>query len=572
MTQKPIFFSLFFAVFLALFAQAKGAGTSAIKSPFTLVGHLETRNYTHLSYALAAFSRQASLDYDFENIRPVASHLLYTPALAGIDLNQLLKVYFFKETSPQTETNTFHRLVFSRLNDNGAQLFDAMRTIYTAFERHKWGVTFSQPRASFDWPFEAVTVSLDKETAIISESAMLIEWYTLTTPLLPSSTSYDGVFAGNFNAAAMSQLLTPVQTSTPTTLTGNNLTQLLSGLIAVSLPTVEKIVFATETDGIALSLKATITPKTNHKLHHNRHNKALSLPQATIIPENAIFAAVDACPSTLGDWISNIFDRQVAGMPTLNTIVTKNITSYTSFLAPTANNDSLLFVSSLVSLYPSQALNIVTQTLATASFGKDLTYHTQPLRRENGVEIHSYQLVYHKTDTDHTTQRQHHATIDANTLPLLIALATKGLTCEVALSGSNLALTLGPPGSITDVLKSLENATANPQHLQHLAATGNYRLPPTAESISLFYPVRLFHNLVKVLPGSRTEMVRRIPTTGDGFIAVRLPPDKNGDTASHVRFAANELNSLQTAISRGQPIIQELLLMSAFQSLMEIGK
>ena len=35
-----------------------------------------------------------------------------------------------------------------------------------------------------------------------------------------------------------------------------------------------------------------------------------------------------------------------------------------------------------------------------------------------------------------------------------------------------------------------------------------------------------------------------------------------------LRIAANELKSLQIALARGRPIIQELLILSAFQSLM----
>jgi hypothetical protein len=65
-------------------------------------------------------------------------------------------------------------------------------------------------------------------------------------------------------------------------------------------------------------------------------------------------------------------------------------------------------------------------------------------------------------------------------------------------------------------------------------------------------------------------LVRRIPTLGDGMLAFRTPTGEDGRFESVLRIAANELNSLQLAFEHGQPIIQELLLHRAIQSM--IGK
>ena len=119
--------------------------------------------------------------------------------------------------------------------------------------------------------------------------------------------------------------------------------------------------------------------------------------------------------------------------------------------------------------------------------------------------------------------------------PLLLALSAGGLTCELAATDEVLAMTLGPSNALETVLSALESARPAPGQLQARWQTSDFRIPPQAEAVSVFYPVRLFHNLVQVLPGSRTEWVRRIPTIGDGLTAVRMPSDKDGRTPSPLR-------------------------------------
>jgi hypothetical protein len=54
---------------------------------------------------------------------------------------------------------------------------------------------------------------------------------------------------------------------------------------------------------------------------------------------------------------------------------------------------------------------------------------------------------------------------------------------------------------------------------------------------------------------------------GDGMLSFRTPADEDGRFESVLRISANELNSLQLAFEHGQPIIQDLLLNRAIQSM-----
>jgi hypothetical protein len=153
---------------------------------------------------------------------------------------------------------------------------------------------------------------------------------------------------------------------------------------------------------------------------------------------------------------------------------------------------------------------------------------------------------------------------------LLLALAAGGLTCELTATDRYLVLALGSEGVLDHVLPALATARPAPARLLARWQPSGMRIPDNAQSVTVLYPVRLLRQLIQILPGSRSDLVRRIPTLGDGMLAFRTPTGEDGRFESVLRIAANELNSLQLAFEHGQPIIQELLLHRAIQSM--IGK
>ena len=542
---------------------------------FTPVGRLEARNFTHLSFALAAFCSQASLGYTLQDIRPIAAEVLCTPGLDGVDLNVPMALHFFhplpQAPAAAAVTGMPRRVSIVRLTDNGARLFNALQQVYASFEQHPWGVTFSRPDAVPPWPHESVTVSLERDQAILSTSADVVEWLARERPVLSAPPGEEGVFSGAFEAAALAGVLAEFRSRQQNTAGADSILRLVNGLLLLTLPHLSELEFTARSDGLAMTFAATLLPHSSPAAPPAAAGgsaAALDLPAASIIPAHAVYATTDARPSAQGDWLSNVFDGEACGLPSLKRLVHAPATSHTAYLAPSPNSRSLVYASLLATPEPAVQIAFVTQALATARFGARLAYRPQAARTRGDRVIHSFRMVVAEHAANAAPGPASAAAMNADTLPLLLALSAGGLTCELAATDEVLAMTLGPSNALENVLSALESARPSPGQLQARWQTSDFQISPQAEAVSVFYPVRLFHNLVRVLPGSRTELVRRIPTIGDGLAAVRMPPGKEGRTPSLLRITANELNSLQIAFARGQPIIQEMLLMSAIQSLM----
>lgn len=552
------------------------ARSSTPQARFTAAGRLEARNYVHLSYALAAFGSQATLGYTLNEMLPIAARILYVPRLDGIDLNAPLTIHFLQPAARTSDTTPStampQRISIVRLTDNGAFLFNALQAIYASHEQFPWGVTFTHPNDAYDWPYASVTVSLDKGQAFLSSSAAVIEWFVKNHSSLAAGHRDDGILFGTFTAAELASVLADIQPRQPDKAGANSVTSLFNSLLKVTLPHLQELDFTTQADGVALTFSASLLPQANETgapiLTTQRQAAALALPEAMIIPENVIYATIDARPTPLGDWLANIFSDEMSGLPSLKRMVHAPMSTHLAYLAPSPDHRSLVYASVLATPDPGAQLAVVTQALATASFGAGLTYLAQPERTIEGRTLHSFRMVYAEQPTRTDPAYTPAISLNANTLPLLLALPVRGLICEVAATDKFLAITLGPSNALANVLSTLESARPAPERLLAQWQTSAFRISPQAEAVSVFYPVRLFHNLVRVLPGSRAELVRRIPTIGDGLIAVRMPAGRDGRVPSLLRITANELHSLQLAFVRGQPIIEELLLMSAFQTLM----
>lgn len=537
---------------------------------FTPAGRLATRNYIHLSYALAAFSSQAAFDYSLDKIRPQIAALLCAPDLDGVDLNAPLTLHYLRPQTVGSASNTLHRVAVVRLRDNGTLLFNALQVIYASYEQHPWGVTFSHPHTGYSWPHPQITVNLTAQQAILSTSPTAIEWFEKFGSALQTHAYADSTLAGDFEPAALAEMLDRIAPRQQIDAGSTTILHLFTRMFATSLPYLGKTDFTANADGLAASVTASVLPQTSTSPSltiPNKRSAALTLAAAAVIPEEAIYASIEACPSSFGNWLSNVFDGEATGLPSLRRLVDVPASAHIAYLTPSRNSQALVYASILATDDPAAHLCLATQMLAKTRLGTELVYRRQPARDIGTRTVQSYRLA-HVPKTKPDESKPPSATISADTLPLLLALFSDGLTCELAATDRYLVLTLGPSNTLSNILVALDAAQPSAAHFQERWRVANFVIPAKAESVSVLYPVRLFHTLVRILPGSRAEMIRRIPTIGDGIIAVRMPPGKDGRSTAILRIAANELKSLQIALERGRPIIQELLLLSAFQSLM----
>jgi hypothetical protein len=546
-----------------------------LSAEFIPVGRLETRNYQHLSYGLAAFSSQAGLGHSLDVIKRQAAALLCVPNLDGITLNAPLTIhYLFPKTGVDASDPAvaIRRVAIVTLEDNGALLFDMLRTIYADFTQHPWGVTFSHLNAGYDWPYPQVTVSLQGNRAFLSVAPEAAEWLATSGNVLQLRPSTGDALSSSFIPKTLATLLRNVlpqgagSRSTP-------VMPLFARLIAASLHNLDAIDFTVRADGVSLTLTGTLRPKPSSPpvaMASSSNTTALGLACAAAIPIEAVYASAEASPAPHGDWLSNVFGGSAAGLPTLKQLVDAPASGHVAYIEPSPKGESLIYVCILEIADPASHLPDITRKLSRSHLGAGLGYRPQPDRQSGKNLIRNFRLERDAAARDQPAAAAPSATISAETLPLLLALAAGGLTCELTATDRFLVLAMGSEGVLDHVLPELATARPAPARLLARWQPSGIRIPDNAQSVTVLYPVRLFRQLVKILPGSRSDLVRRIPTLGDGMLAFRTPTGGDGRFESVLRIAANELNSLQLAFEHGQPIIQELLLNRAIQSM--IGK
>ncbi|MBM4163216.1 MAG: hypothetical protein FJ222_02050 [Lentisphaerae bacterium] len=536
------------------------------------VGRLETRNYQHLAYGLAAFSSQAGLGHSLDSIKRQAAALLCVPNLDGITLNAPLTIHYLIPKAGAAANDSavaIQRVAIVTLEDNGALLFDMLRTIYAEFTQYPWGVTFTHLNSGYDWPYPQVTVSLRNNRAFLSITPQAVEWLATAGNVLQLGQSTSDPLSSSFIPETLTALLRTVlpqedaARSTP-------VMHLFARLIAASLPDLHAVDFAAKADGISLTLTGALRPAPSVQSTATASSTkltAIELACAAAIPVNAVYASAEADPSTHGDWLSNVFGGVSAGLPTLKRLVDAPATAQVTYIEPSTKGQSLIYVCILETDDPASQLPDIVQKLSHAHLGAGLGYRPQPDRQSGKNRIRVFHMERAPAARDQPPSAAPSATISAETLPLLLALAAGGLTCELTATDRYLVLALGSAGVIDDVLPALAVARPAPALVRARWQPAGIRIPDNAQSVTVLYPVRLFRQLVNILPGSRSDLVRRIPTLGDGMLAFRTPIGEDGNFQSVLRIAANELNSLQLAFEHGQPIIQELLLNRAIQSM-----
>jgi hypothetical protein len=541
---------------------------------FIPVGRLETRNYQHLAYGLAAFSSQAGLGHTLDIIKQQAAALLCVPNLDGIALNAPLTIHYLipkPVADAKDPAVAIRRVATVTLEDNGALLFDMLRTVYAEFTQHPWGVTFSQLKSGYDWPYPQVTVSLQGKRAFLSVAPDAVEWLATSGNVLQLGQSTGDPLSSSFIPETLASLLRSVlpqkaaARSTP-------VMHLFARLIAASLRDLDAVDFTARADGVSLMLTGALRPKPSGQpvaVVPRSSGTALGLACAAAIPAEAVYASAEAPPSPHGDWLSNVFGGAAAGLPTLKQLVDAPATAHVAYIEPSAKGQSLIYVCILETADPASQLPEVTRKLTRSHLGAGLGYRPQPDRRSGKSLIRVFHMERDAATQEQPAAAAPSATISAETLPLLLALAAGGLTCELTATDRYLVLALGSEGVIDDVLPALAAARPAPSLLRARWQPSGMRIPDNARSVTVLYPVRLFRQLVTILPGSRGDLVRRIPTLGDGMLAFRTPTGEDGRFESVLRIAANELNSLQLAFEHGQPIIQELLLNRAIQSMIK---
>ncbi|GEM_PF-1914807 len=541
---------------------------------FKPVGRVETRNYQHLAYGLAAFSRQAGLGHSLDDIKRQAAALLCVPNLDGITLNAPLTIHYLLPqavSDPDQAAVAVQRVAIVTLEDNGAMLFDMLRMVYADFTQHPWGVTFTRLNSGYDWPYPQVTVSLQKSRAFLSSTPEAVEWLATSGNVLQLGESDGSPLSCSFLPDTLASLLRRVQPKDAATGT-SPIMHLFARLVAASLPGLATIDFNAKADGVSLTLTGAIHPGPSAPPAVDEQTPApsvLGLACAAAIPAEAVYASAEAPPSPHGDWLSNVFGGEAAGLPTLKQLADAPAFAHVAYVVPSSKSQSLIYVCILEIADPASRLPALVRKLAGSHLAAGLGYRPQPDRTSGTHLIRTFRMERDATAPEIPATAAPSATISAETLPLLLALAAGGLMCELTATDRYLVLALGPEGVLDDVLPALAAATPDPTRLRSRWQPPGMLIPDDAQSVTVLYPVRLFRQLVQILPGSRIALVRRIPTLGDGMIAFRTPPGKDGRYASVLRVAANELNSLQLAFQHGQPIIQELLLNRAIQALLK---
>jgi len=531
------------------------------------VGRIETESIQSLTYGLSAFCRCAGIPYNLMDLNQLIAQRLAIPNLAGIDLRERVVLHLLVDGDAPRASARVATLAVVALADNGATLLANLNAVHARREEQVWGVIFTAPREGFSG-HDRLAVSLRGGKAYLADTPDVIAW-----AMKPGRTVLT-------SPAGSGQLLV---TANPSEL-GACLSATNAMLAAVKLPTfsllptglVERAFvrlpdLIEQTEALSLSLNAN-----GHALSAtlNLAFKPASPRQAWLtrsrpherwygaLAPNAATLATVASQSGRGGWRELLGWTPAPHLPTLDELVGDRLTGDSLvYIDQTRTGDGIALVAVAKVIDPGEVRRRLAKNLDGRVLPSGLSIVRTADRRHNTSDIQCFSLTNSAAAKNPTL-----IPIEPSTLNALAGLLAKITVIETTVVGQDMALVAGPSGSIEAVIDDLHSGRPPYAMLPERSRLLAQDVPVDASSVALLKPVAMLRQIIATLPGYKTEQMAAFALPGDGLFAWSRV--KDGHYTGTLRIAANEVDALQNVLTRGRPIIQELLLQMVMQQIL----
>ncbi len=536
------------------------------QADLTPLGRIDTESLQSLTYGLSAFSRSAGFPYTLADLNQTASRMLAIPNLAGLDVRQPVSVHLLVDDNAPRATAHIASLKVVELTDNGASMLATLNAIYTRREEKAWGLSFSGRREGLSVA-DPLAVAIRGGKAYVSETAEALVWAQkagrptlavpapngrLTITLVPTELA---ACLSATNATLTAPL--PISSLLPT----GQVTRALSRLPAL-LRECNSLALSIDANGHALSLTLTLDPKPASSLHAwTAGMRPPSLWYSSLAPRTAPLVTV-AGYSSRGGWRERLGWTLENQLPTMEDLVGDSLIGETvSYLSNTPSGDGLAFVSVAKVLNPADSRRRLAERLAGATLPSGVAVRRAAGRTYTGTDVQCFTLTNTAPATIVST-----SSIQPSVLVALGSLLARVTVLESAVVGQDLALVAGPPGSIEPIIDNLKVEKSPFPSVTERCRRFSPDLPADATSVSTLGPVALLRQIVAVLPGYKPSQLDQFSLPGDGLVA--WSSNKDGKYVGTLQIAANEIDALQGALTRGRPVIQELLMQMVMQQVL----
>jgi hypothetical protein len=537
------------------------------RADWTPLGRIDTESIQSLSYALSAFSRSAGFPYNLTDLNQFAARGLCLPNLSGTDVRQPVTVHLLVDGNAPRANARIASLAVIEPADNGASMLAMLNAVYAHGEEQVWGVLFSRRREGFSGS-EQLAVSIHAGRAYVTDTPDLIAWALKPgrpTILAPAA------------SGQMVLSLVPGELAACLSATNAALTAVLPSLSMVPTGQVERAfarlpALLQETDSLSLSLNAngyalsaslTLGFKPNSPLHVwvGKMNP-IERWYGSLAPDDATLVTISG-QSSRGGWRERLgwtLDQQ---LPSLEDLVGDSLKGESiSYLSKTHSADGLVFASVARVTDSVESRKRLSERLNGMHLPTGLTVRRAADRRYAGADIQCFFL----TNSAVATSLAPSLSGQSSVMVALANLLSKVTVLEATVIGQDLALVVGPPGAIESVIDDLKSGKPPHGSLPERCRRLSPNLPLKATSITLLRPVAMLRQTAAILPGFKPEQLEKFAMPGDGLIAWTSLQD--GKYTGALQISANEVDALQSALTRGRPVIQEIMMQMVMQQIL----
>lgn len=529
------------------------------------LGRIDTESIQSLTYGLSAFCRSAGFPYTLTDLNQFTSRGLSLPNLAGIDARRPATMHLLVETDGSRASARIATLGIVELTDNGSTLFATLDAVYAHRTEQIWGFIFTERREGFAGS-DQLAVSIRGDKAYFAEIPEIIIWALKAGRQIISMPATAGQLAITMVPAELTACLTATNA---TLYTMYNIPMLPTGQVARAFSRLPLLLQDTDilnlslnANGYALNANLTLGFKPASALQTwvanmrppDRWYNGLAPPRATLV--------MVAGQSSRNGWRERLGWTLDTQLPTLEDLVGDRLMGNAiTYLSNTRSGDGLIFVSIAKIIDPAESRRRLTTRLTNMPLPSGLTIRRTSDRRYAGHDIQCFTLTNSTVTGTASTSPQ-----TSSILTAMANLLAKVTVLEATVIGQDLAFVAGPSGSIEPIIEDLKSDKTPYMSLPDHCRRFSSDLPAEASSVTMWGPVAMLRQIITTLPGYKSEQLEQITLPGDGLIA--WTNNKNNRYTASLRIAANEVDAFRNAITRGRPVIQELLMQMVMQQVL----
>ena len=516
------------------------------------VGILEADSYQSIIYGASAFSRVADLPLALELVQKTLEKNLYLPAFTGIAASEMLRIVQTIDPDLPLGAENPANVALIPLADHGETSREAFAAAYKKRTALDPVILFENPSDTNLPPRVAVAVSDRHLLTSTSSDALAWAWKNRSKFIEAPVQSIPGTFRVLVNPQRLADLMGSRSEKAADIL---NVDKLIRDF--------ESLSFALTLDGQSLAFTVRGTPIKDTVL--DAIATSWRKPSDALwngVPDDAFFMWLTACDkpdlweSYLGTTRSRLLNP-VSGLVPLEALTGERL----FYLAPNKDKSGLCFVQ-IEPVTNAAPVRDAIQKLHTAGKDDNVLLTRKPPRSTNNTPVETYAITLQPPAAVSGSGQP----AEPSVLFTVLSLFLKRAVLQTVVTNGFLMTVIGTENSLDGELKSLafqEKLLSLHRKISGLDPALNENLKAGAT----LHVARLLRHVVSIMPGVKPEVVRLLPTGGDGA-TFGISLTGRVLTAS-LRFQSNEIEALQRINRDGREVLQELFFQMFAKQLMD---